>query len=729
MDEFERRLRGWINKETGADFSASAIAAHVKTLSAEDQKVALARLQSAVWDPANFNLDDSGIQLGVPGTAAVKTASDFARANQLLGEVGPNTVRNLAPRTANVWAVVADKMGAAAPVINTIRGWFGDQQTTAQPAGGVDSGSIAQKTALYQAAVARGNAIIGDGYGEQYARLLQHESDNFAPDVLSGARKSSAGAVGIAQFMPATAAGLGVDPLDIEQSIDGGAYYLKQQLNNFGGDMRKALAAYNSGPGTVQRLVGALGAAWETGLPAETKQYLQILGPPAPGDIPMDPSIVESGRQFDASQALRLQQFQQDVRQFGADEAYRRDALRQGADQSAASLAESRRQFNTTFGLNEAALTGVYGGSPTENARQFDALFGENARQFDQTYAQNGSQFDARLAFDQSNTDANRAESARQANLGAVVTSNGQQMAALPQFGQLALQGSEQVRDILSNGKDSLYRAYRQRGESSPAGLVTQADQINQLLRGFDTIASRVPAAINPTNPTGAAPVAAAPVVEKAAAPAPQAGFVIGTQPAMAAVQGQSGLTPAEAATRLQEAYSRQGFTQQPVARANGGPVSADGVAVVGEEGPEVVIDTPEGFVVKNREQLGFDPMELLKHGVKGMSTGGIDWGALLQGGNQQVTQEQLNQYGAAFLAPGARDTLVGKAPKPIQSPDFKAFTPQQLMALDETEKGGLDTYLQNKFQTSLGDAEFQTKQLFGPANRRDAPRVRGFSL
>ena len=57
--------------------------------------------------------------------------------------------------------------------------------------------------------------------------------------------------------MPGTAAGLGVsDPADPVQAIEGGARYLRQQLDRFGGDVTKALAAYNAGPGAVQRFGG-----------------------------------------------------------------------------------------------------------------------------------------------------------------------------------------------------------------------------------------------------------------------------------------------------------------------------------------------------------------------------------------------------------------------------------------------------------------------------------------
>ncbi len=62
---------------------------------------------------------------------------------------------------------------------------------------------------------------------------------------------SPAGAVGVMQLMPDTAASLGVDPYDEKQNIEGGAKYLRQMLDSFGGDVRKAVAAYNAGPQAV----------------------------------------------------------------------------------------------------------------------------------------------------------------------------------------------------------------------------------------------------------------------------------------------------------------------------------------------------------------------------------------------------------------------------------------------------------------------------------------------
>lgn len=62
---------------------------------------------------------------------------------------------------------------------------------------------------------------------------------------------STAGAHGLAQLMPGTARQLGVDIADPYANLEGGARYLRMQLDAFGGDVEKALAAYNAGPGRV----------------------------------------------------------------------------------------------------------------------------------------------------------------------------------------------------------------------------------------------------------------------------------------------------------------------------------------------------------------------------------------------------------------------------------------------------------------------------------------------
>jgi soluble lytic murein transglycosylase-like protein len=119
--------------------------------------------------------------------------------------------------------------------------------TTASGAGGVTGAPGATPYAAEISAAAARNGVDPS----VLTGLIRAES-NFDPNA-----GSPAGAQGLTQLMPATAAGLGVaNPLDPVQSIEGGARYLRQQLDHFGGDVTKALAAYNAGPGAVERFGG-----------------------------------------------------------------------------------------------------------------------------------------------------------------------------------------------------------------------------------------------------------------------------------------------------------------------------------------------------------------------------------------------------------------------------------------------------------------------------------------
>lgn len=70
---------------------------------------------------------------------------------------------------------------------------------------------------------------------------------------LRHAAVSPKGAVGVMQLTPGTARELGVDPRDLDQNVGGGAAYLAQLLRRYDGDLRLSLAAYNAGPGAVDR--------------------------------------------------------------------------------------------------------------------------------------------------------------------------------------------------------------------------------------------------------------------------------------------------------------------------------------------------------------------------------------------------------------------------------------------------------------------------------------------
>jgi hypothetical protein len=99
-----------------------------------------------------------------------------------------------------------------------------------------------------------------------FARLLWQESK------FKSSAVSSAGARGVAQFMPATAAEVGLDdPSDPYQALPASAKFLRKLHDQFG-NLGLAAAAYNAGPGRIQRWLSGRGI-----LPRETRNYVRII--------------------------------------------------------------------------------------------------------------------------------------------------------------------------------------------------------------------------------------------------------------------------------------------------------------------------------------------------------------------------------------------------------------------------------------------------------------------
>ena len=97
-----------------------------------------------------------------------------------------------------------------------------------------------------------GQASQREGLDEDLLRGIMKQESAFRPCALS-----PKGAMGLMQLMPATAEQLGIqNPFDAASNVDAGAKFLKQLLNRYGGDIPRALGAYNAGPTRVDAAGG-----------------------------------------------------------------------------------------------------------------------------------------------------------------------------------------------------------------------------------------------------------------------------------------------------------------------------------------------------------------------------------------------------------------------------------------------------------------------------------------
>jgi soluble lytic murein transglycosylase-like protein len=166
-----------------------------------------------------------------------------------------------APSPAAMWAA----RNAAAEV----RGYVAAQPRTSGASPDVANPNYATLARGYRVSAAEIDSAIDQaatkhGVDANLVRALVKVESNFNPNAVS-----NKGAMGLMQLMPRTASGLSVsNPFDPQQNVDAGVRHLKQLLNNFGGDVRLSLAAYNAGEGAVKR---------NGGVPhyAETQNYVK----------------------------------------------------------------------------------------------------------------------------------------------------------------------------------------------------------------------------------------------------------------------------------------------------------------------------------------------------------------------------------------------------------------------------------------------------------------------
>lgn len=142
--------------------------------------------------------------------------------------------------------------------------WIVGPGHTSAPLADVPEGALAQVPDHAVADTQAHSAAVPQAYAAYIAELADRY--DLSPALLEAVvwqesrwrenAVSPAGARGLAQLMPGTARDLGVDPDDPRANLEGGARYLRQQLDRFDGDLEKALAAYNAGPGRVIRSGG-----------------------------------------------------------------------------------------------------------------------------------------------------------------------------------------------------------------------------------------------------------------------------------------------------------------------------------------------------------------------------------------------------------------------------------------------------------------------------------------
>lgn len=135
----------------------------------------------------------------------------------------------------------------------------------------------AQSVSMAQIVIAAANAY---GVDQSLAVAVAQRESGLNPNLVN----PKTGAAGLMQLMPATFASLGgTNIMDPVQNANAGVRYLGMMLNKYGGDIAKALAAYDWGPGHLDSDISQNGDNWLAYAPLETQNYVAALTGQTPG--------------------------------------------------------------------------------------------------------------------------------------------------------------------------------------------------------------------------------------------------------------------------------------------------------------------------------------------------------------------------------------------------------------------------------------------------------------
>ena len=283
---------GTIYRCDGDDGSRSYVSKKVKgakcvAVSSYRSGAAKPASKPASWLPAAGSASPAGKVAGSPATIHNNPPATFmggagSTATPASAAPAPVAVASVAPAARNsrrlqqgqVYSYVKDGVrhytsqrpkGADATAVRTIKYSFFETCYACAPLPGVNFGNVRLNTAAYAAEIKAAAAQFG--VEEAIVRAIMHAESAYNPNALS-----RAGAQGLMQLMPATAARFGVaNAFDPGQNIRGGVQYLAWLLKRYNNDLTLAAAGYNAGEGAVDR---------HKGVPpySETQRYVVRVG-------------------------------------------------------------------------------------------------------------------------------------------------------------------------------------------------------------------------------------------------------------------------------------------------------------------------------------------------------------------------------------------------------------------------------------------------------------------